>query len=451
MKNLTPWLSLAIVLALCSVQAAGQYTWTKDTRNPVLVGGNAGQWNAHIAQPSVLYNTDSSRYEMWFVGFSGAPGPNNDYHPYKIGYASSKDGISWTMYPSPVLSPTANTWDAYTTDGPMVIREKGQYKMWYTSYLSPTAPDYLGYATSPDGIHWTKYAGNPVMGPGKAAWEVAGPYCCSIIPVAGGYRMWYAGVDGTFVTDNIGYAASVDGIVWVKDTVNNPVLKVGATGQWDDATVGVPQVLLIGKTYYMWYLGWRSTSGPRAVGVAISNDSGKTWTKHPGNPVLVPSGAGWDGSWVEGGTVLQRGDSLDMWYAADVYPTSSNRWSIGHATAAVITGITEEENGIPQEFVLSQNYPNPFNPTTVIKYTVGGTRGQGPGTIKIRLVVYDLLGREVAVLVNEKKAPGHYEVTFSAKGGSASGGDASGLASGVYLYRLTAGQFIQTLKMLVVK
>jgi beta-1,2-mannobiose phosphorylase / 1,2-beta-oligomannan phosphorylase len=203
MKNLTPWLSQAIVLALCSVQAAGQYTWTKDVRNPVLVGGNAGQWNAHIAQPCVLYNTDSSRYEMWFVGFTGAPGPNYDYHPYKIGYAWSIDGISWTMYPSPVLSPTANTWDAYTTDAPMVIREKGQYKMWYASFLSPTSPGYLGYATSPDGISWTKYSGNPVMAPGKAAWEVAGPYCCSIIPVPGGYRMWYGGVDGTFVTDNI--------------------------------------------------------------------------------------------------------------------------------------------------------------------------------------------------------------------------------------------------------
>jgi len=169
MKNLFSMWLLATVLALGVGKAFGQFTWTKDVRNPVLVGGNFGQWNAHIFEPCVLFNTDSSRYEMWFAGSTGAPGPNNDWHPYKIGYASSTDGIHWSMYPSPVLSPTVTTWDAYTTDAPMVIRENGQYKMWYTSFLSPTSPDYLGYATSPDGIHWTTYSINPVMGPATAA------------------------------------------------------------------------------------------------------------------------------------------------------------------------------------------------------------------------------------------------------------------------------------------
>jgi hypothetical protein len=74
-----------------------------------------------------------------------------------------------------------------------------------------------------------------------------------------------------------------------------------------------------------------------------------------------------------------------------------------------------------------------------------------PGVSDVRLVVYDLLGREVAMLVNERKSPGSYEVKFSAKGGSASGGDASGLASGVYFYRLLAGGFMATKTMLLVK
>ena len=63
------------------------------------------------------------------------------------------------------------------------------------------------------------------------------------------------------------------------------------------------------------------------------------------------------------------------------------------------------------------------------------------GVSEVKLVVCDLLGREVAVLVNERKAPGNYEVRF----------DAAGLASGVYFYRLTAGSFVQTKKMIVVK
>jgi predicted outer membrane repeat protein len=89
---------------------------------------------------------------------------------------------------------------------------------------------------------------------------------------------------------------------------------------------------------------------------------------------------------------------------------------------------------LPLRFELGPNYPNPFNPATVVSY-------QLPAVSDVRLVVYDLLGREVAVLVNEKKAPGEYEVRF----------DGSGLSSGVYLYRLTAGDFVQTRKMVIVK
>jgi hypothetical protein len=85
---------------------------------------------------------------------------------------------------------------------------------------------------------------------------------------------------------------------------------------------------------------------------------------------------------------------------------------------------------------LFQNYPNPFNAATVIRYAIPGARGQGLGASRVRLAVYDLLGREVAVLVNENKAPGNYEVVFSAKGGSASGGNAANFASGMYFYRL---------------
>jgi hypothetical protein len=107
----------------------------------------------------------------------------------------------------------------------------------------------------------------------------------------------------------------------------------------------------------------------------------------------------------------------------------------------VLTSVEERLASVPGMFCLEQNYPNPFNPLTIIKFTIGGNRGQGIGVSGVSLVVYDILGRQVAVLVNEKKAPGSYEVTF----------DASGLASGVYFYRMTAGQFVQTRKMLVVK
>jgi hypothetical protein len=107
----------------------------------------------------------------------------------------------------------------------------------------------------------------------------------------------------------------------------------------------------------------------------------------------------------------------------------------------MVTGFETISTEVPTQCVLEQNYPNPFNPLTLIKYTIGGPRGWGLGTRDVSLIAYDVLGREVAVLVNERKAPGNYEVRF----------DASGLSSGVYFYALTAGVFSQTRKMLVVK
>jgi hypothetical protein len=105
------------------------------------------------------------------------------------------------------------------------------------------------------------------------------------------------------------------------------------------------------------------------------------------------------------------------------------------------TGVASGKGVIPEQTALYQNYPNPFNPSTIIKYTVGGNRGQGLGVRDVTLIVYDVLGREVAVLVNEKKQPGTYTVQF----------DGSALASGVYFYRLKAGSSVQSRKMLIVR
>jgi hypothetical protein len=83
---------------------------------------------------------------------------------------------------------------------------------------------------------------------------------------------------------------------------------------------------------------------------------------------------------------------------------------------------------------LAQNYPNPFNPSTTIRY-------QLPQDGMVTLKVYDILGSEVATLVNEQKAAGRFEVNF----------DASRLASGVYIYKITSGGYVSSKKMLLVK
>ncbi|NWF48965.1 MAG: T9SS type A sorting domain-containing protein [Ignavibacteriaceae bacterium] len=99
-----------------------------------------------------------------------------------------------------------------------------------------------------------------------------------------------------------------------------------------------------------------------------------------------------------------------------------------------------EENDLALKvFVLNQNYPNPFNPSTTIKFTVSpNVKGEMSNVI---LKVYDILGSEIETLVNEEKLSGNYQVTF----------DASKLASGVYFYRMQAGSYSQTKKMILVK
>jgi hypothetical protein len=120
-------------------------------------------------------------------------------------------------------------------------------------------------------------------------------------------------------------------------------------------------------------------------------------------------------------------------------------------TFAYSTEIEAEVNA-PSVFSLGQNYPNPFNPTTKIKYQIplgfaaspfskGGNEG-GFVTLK----VYDILGNEVATLVNEEQAPGTYEVEFSVAQVSR-----PEITSGVYFYQLKAGNFIETKKMLLLK
>ncbi len=98
------------------------------------------------------------------------------------------------------------------------------------------------------------------------------------------------------------------------------------------------------------------------------------------------------------------------------------------------TGVADESLTLPKVFSLGQNYPNPFNPTTTISYSI-------PSVSQVHLVVYDMLGREVMVLVDEEKEPGNYSVTFEGRS----------YAGGLYFYRLRAGSYVKTQKMMMLK
>ena len=144
----------------------------------------------------------------------------------------------------------------------------------------------------------------------------------------------------------------------------------------------------------------------------------------PYMPLAAFNGLDPDGEWILTVRDMVSGGSTGV----------LNAWSLD--VTFVTQGATDvpASDELPKGMELDQNYPNPFNPATVVSYTLGQAS-------HVRLAVYDLLGSEVAVLVNETKTPGRYNVTF----------EAGELASGVYLYRLLVGDHVQTRKMVLIR
>jgi hypothetical protein len=169
-------------------------------------------------------------------------------------------------------------------------------------------------------------------------------------------------------------------------------------------------------TYGVFVLVGANVAGGGPPGSTYSTDFGTTWTQIDtvvGYRSVAFSGPnkGWTGGFT------------------NVFPGGMYRW-IGTA----LTAVEESASLKPDRFLLMQNYPNPFNPATVIRYSL-------PVTSYTTLKIYNVLGQEVETLVNEVKSPGSNEVTW----------DARGMVSGVYFYRLAAGTFVETKKLVLLK
>ncbi len=183
-------------------------------------------------------------------------------------------------------------------------------------------------------------------------------------------------------------------------------------------------------TFENWGMGTGQLHCSFCVGTLIAKENlyYMTWThaivKNNGGLAYVPTQS--DQVIITDHYIFLLGDSLrySKWYAGSTfYPFT---W----------TNLTEVKNPVyqPSVYTLYQNYPNPFNPTTKIEY-------QLPELSKVKLTIYDVLGREVTTLVNEEKPAGTYEVDF----------DGTNLPSGVYFYRIESGSFSDTKKFILLK
>jgi hypothetical protein len=165
-----------------------------------------------------------------------------------------------------------------------------------------------------------------------------------------------------------------------------------------------------------------------ADAVCFSSDTGRTWTEE----FTLSNNKFWDIVFTDenNGWLIARSTTVP--YPARIFRTTNGGFG----------GIVSVDNNAidfkPDGFGLKQNYPNPFNPSTSIQYAVSSRQF-------VSLKVYDVLGNEVATLVNEEKPAGSYEVEFS------TGLIHQTLPSGIYFYQLRAGEFIQTKKMILLK
>jgi hypothetical protein len=166
-------------------------------------------------------------------------------------------------------------------------------------------------------------------------------------------------------------------------------------------------------------------------------------------PIVIPIAFVNDSIWIAQGNWIVQ--SIIPTTEIDLTLVGGGIYFLPGLQSKIIADITEvnDDYSVPIEFNLFQNYPNPFNPSTKIRFVISDV---GPGFgLSTSLKVYDILGNEIITLVNKYLPVGEYEFTFSAIGGSASGGDASELSSGVYFYQLKAGSFVVTKKMVLIR
>jgi Secretion system C-terminal sorting domain len=230
-------------------------------------------------------------------------------------------------------------------------------------------------------------------------------------------------------TQNSGvYLSSNNGLNWSQTSLNNiTVNSLAVNGNNIYAAAGAHLYLSSNNG-----MNWAQTSlnyqqiysiavsgnnifaGSYSYGVFVSSNNGIDWTQR--NEGL-------------GNLNIQAFCILNNYIFAGTNSNSVYRRSLNELIA-----IEPVSYVVPETHSLSQNYPNPFNPVTRVNFQI-------PEVDYVRLSVYDLLGREVTVLVNEELRPGDYKVDF----------DGSNFPSGVYYYKLTAGGFTETKKMILVK
>jgi predicted GH43/DUF377 family glycosyl hydrolase len=266
--------------------------WVKHPNNPVLGGALGTCFDVSVLkEPGV--------YRMWF-----------SWRPRKsIALVESKDGVHWDQ-PRIVLGPNDRTdWEA-DVNRPVVLKHGGRYHMWYTGQARGRS--WVGYATSPDGKVWRRGSDRPVLA-AEQPWEKGAVMCPHVLydEQARLYRMWYSAGE-QYEPDAIGYATSPDGLKWTRQE-GNPILRPDRGRAWEKDRVTACQVVRHGDWHVMFYIGF-SDRDHAQIGVARSRDGVTGWQRHPANPILRPGKGQWDQDAVYKPYAIFEGRRWLLWY-----------------------------------------------------------------------------------------------------------------------------------------
>jgi predicted GH43/DUF377 family glycosyl hydrolase len=255
-----------------SANAEASAGWVKYDGNPVL-GGRYGT----CFDISVL--KEGNTYRMWLSWRPKA----------SIALVESRDGIHWSK-PQVVLGPRKETGWEDDINRPLVLKRGDGYHLWYTGQSKDRSA--IGYVTSCDGITWKRRSDKPVLSSEKS-WEKVAVMCPHVLwdEQAKLFRMWYSGGEQN-EPNAIGYATSSDGLTWTKHEAN-PIFVPDPKNDWEKHKVTACQVIRQGEWYVMFYIGFRDEQTAQ-IGIARSKDGITDWQRHQANPIIRIGKNKWD-------------------------------------------------------------------------------------------------------------------------------------------------------------
>jgi hypothetical protein len=428
--------------------SAGNCSWFTTNARVFRCTNRGYTWSASASEP---------QYSTWFpcISFQDA---NTGIYSQKLEgqlphrYRRTTDGgMTWTLLSSPILdsiAPTGirhipGTRATYLIAGGMnsgmrglaLTHDAGEH--W--ALIDTIGACFVGFAS--DSVGWCSPHQHT-----NAVWKYVGPRLTPIRSIVANLNAGWNMVSVPFTVDDYSKAS-------LFPTAISAAYAFGSSGY------EAHDPLASGLGYFLKFNGAQSVTmtgvlrqsdtidvrtGWNMIGSISAPVATSTISSIPGG-IVTSQVVGYDGAYGSTDTI-QPGRAY--WVKVNqngqlILSSSSEPASAGRIRMVITTEqpplppdaiVSEVRVGRPTEFAVKQNFPNPFNPSTSIKYEL-------PRTTHVSLNVYDMLGREVATLMNEEKSAGVYTVHW----------DASGIASGVYFYRLKAGDFVQTKRMLLMR